>query len=131
MGKSWTVSLIVSAIVSLLLLAVYERAELFLQWALNLEDFFYTVFILPKQDTMVFSKPLQYIFLAVMSFVTAWVCLDLPRVFSKVAYLAGAIFLTMLLSPVLAFCGILFEPFSGTLAMLFAGLAGLLDRKST
>ena len=125
MGKSWTVSLIVSAIVSLLLLAIYERTELFLQWALNLEDFFYTVFILPKQDTMMFSKPLQYVFLVVMSFVTAWVCLDLPRVFGKVAYLAGAIFLTMLLSPVLAFCGILFEPFSGTIAMLFAGLAGL------
>jgi class 3 adenylate cyclase len=125
MGKSWTVSLIVSSVVSLLLLALYKQTGLFVDLAVRLRDFFYTIFILPADKTLAFSMPAQYVFLAVISFVTAMVCIDLPRVFSKVAYLAGAVFLTLLLSPVLAFCGVLFEPFSGSLAILFAGLAGL------
>ncbi|RBP40390.1 class 3 adenylate cyclase [Roseimicrobium gellanilyticum] len=125
MGKSWSVSLIVSSIVSMLLLAVYQQTDLFWHWAGKLREFYYTVFILSTEGRLDISVPLQYVFLAVMSFVTALVCIDLPRVFSKVAYLAGAVFLTLLLSPVMAFCGVLFEPISGTFAILFSGLAGL------
>jgi class 3 adenylate cyclase len=124
MGKSWTVSLIVSSVVSLLLLALYQQTGVFVDLAVKLQNFFYTVFIL-SPEKLAFFIPLQYVFLVVMSFVSALVCLDLPRVFSKVAYLAGAIFLTLLLSPVLAFCGVLFEPFSGAFAIALSGLAGL------
>jgi class 3 adenylate cyclase len=124
MGKSWTVSFIVSSVVSLLLLALYQQTGVFVDLAVKLQNFFYTVFILPPEK-LKFFIPVQYVFLVVMAFVTALVCLDLPRIFSKVAYLAGAIFLTLLLSPVLAFCGVLFEPFSGAFAIALSGLAGL------
>ena len=125
MSKTWTISLIVSAGVSFALLALYRFSEVFFHAALSLEGFFARVFILPQGVALTFHQPLQYVFLAVMAFASAWICLELPRVLSRIAYLAGAVFLTLLLSPVLAFCGILFEPFSGVAATLLAGLCAL------
>ena len=126
MGKSWTVSLIVSAVISLLLLYIYQSTTWFVHLAIWLQNLFSGMFILPVQEAeMGFFKPLQYLFLALMSFVSAWICLVLPRVPSKAAYLAGAVYLTFQLSPVLAYCGILFEPFSGVIAILLAGAAGI------
>ena len=43
----------------------------------------------------------------------------------KFGFMLGGAFLTVLLSPALAFNGILFEPFSGLLAILSAGLLGI------
>lgn len=122
MSKTWTISLIVSAVTSFALLALYRFSELFFHAALNLEGLFARVFILPHEAALAFHQPLQYAFFTGMAFVSAWICLELPRVFGRVAYLAGAVFLTLLLSPILAFCGILFEPFSAVAATLVAGL---------
>ena len=125
MSKTWTLSLIVSAVASFALLALYRFSELFFHAALSLEGFFARVFILNQEAALAFHQPLQYVFLTSMAFVSAWICLELPRVLGKIAYLAGAVFLTFLLSPVLAFCGVLFEPFSGVAATLLAGLCAL------
>lgn len=127
MGKSWSASLTVSAVVSFALLALYRFTDWFIRGAVRLEDYFNTVFVLPHPGAgLSFHQPVQYVFFAVMALVSAWVCMELPRVFSRIAYLAGAVFLTLLLSPVLAFCGVLFEPFSGVAAVLLAGIFGFI-----
>ncbi|MCE9519341.1 MAG: hypothetical protein K8R87_07300, partial [Verrucomicrobia bacterium] len=51
---------------------------------------------------------------------------ELPRPFGRVAYLAGAVFLTLILSPALRLCGMLFEPFSGAAAIILSGLCGMI-----
>lgn len=125
MGKSWTASLIISAVVSVLLIFLHEQTNVFLQWTLNLMRFYESVFILPDASGMQYYKYLQYGFLAVMAFVSALVCLDIPQHFIRIIYLLGAVFLITLLSPVLAFCGVRFEPFSASLATVLSGLVGL------
>jgi class 3 adenylate cyclase len=68
---------------------------------------------------------LQYGWHTVAAFVSAWVCLELPRQLQRFAFLFGLVFMTALLSPVLALEGILFEPFSGSFAALAGGLLGI------
>src|SRR6188472_2474851 len=117
MGKSLSASLTVSAVISIALLALYQFTAWFLRGAIQLEEFFKTVFLLPQRDGgLAFFQPAQYGFLAVIAFLSTWVCMELPRMSSRLAYLAGAIFLTVLLSACLSFCGVLFEPFSGVAA---------------
>ncbi|MFZ4768272.1 MAG: hypothetical protein ACOYMN_25275, partial [Roseimicrobium sp.] len=118
MSKSWTFSLIVSAVVSFAILALYRFTEIFVRSAVWLEDSYSAIFVLPTGAALSFHQPLQFLFFATMAFLSAWVCLEMPRVLSRLAYLAGAAFLTLLLSAVLAFCGVLFEPFSGIAATL-------------
>jgi len=82
--------------------------------------------ILPVKGELRLLLPLQYAFYTLVAFVSAWVCMELPRLFSRAAYLAGAVFLTLLISPALAFCGVLFEPFSGVSAILISGICGMI-----
>jgi len=72
------------------------------------------------------SLPLQYLFYSSLAFSSAWLGMELPRVWQKYLYLLALTFLTCLLTPLLAFNGLLFEPFSGTLAAWFAGLMGII-----
>jgi class 3 adenylate cyclase len=127
MGKSLSASLTVSAVISFALLALYHFTDWFLRGAIRLEEFFKTVFILPQRDGgLAFFQPAQYGFFAIMALISTWVCMELPRLSSRLAYLVGAIFLTGLLSVCLSFCGVLFEPFSGVAGILLAGMFGLI-----
>jgi class 3 adenylate cyclase len=127
MGKSLSASLTVSAVISFALLALYKFTEWFLRGAIRTEEFFHTIFVLPQREGgLAFYQPAQYGYFAVMALVSTWICMELPRLFGRLAYLGAAIFLTVLLSASLAFCGILFEPLSGIAAILLAGMFGLI-----
>lgn len=129
MGKSLSASLTVTAVISFALLALYKlvHPSWFLQGAAWLDGYYNSVFVLPRRDGgLAFNEPVQYVYFASMALVSTWVCMELPRLFSRIAYLLGAIFLTVLLSASLAFCGILFEPFSGVAAIVLAGIFGLI-----
>jgi class 3 adenylate cyclase len=90
-----------------------------------LERTYRQVFILPDEPLKL-SIPLQYGFHTFMAFFSAWVCAEMPRQSRKFGFLFGASFLTLILSPALAFNGLLFEPLSAVLATWAAGLAGIL-----
>ncbi len=81
--------------------------------------------VLPEGGVRQFL-PLQYLFYSLMAFSCAWLGMDLPKVWQKYLYLLALTFFTCLLTPMLAFNGVLFEPFSGTLAAWFAGLLGIM-----
>ena len=61
-------------------------------------------------------KLLQYSYYTGMAFSSAWLGMTLPQAWMKYLYLLAIAFLTFLMTPLLALNGILFEPFSGTLA---------------
>jgi len=126
MGRSGLASVLIGVVVSGLLLALYHLTGLFFMGAVKLEEIYLGIFILPSKTELEFSLPLQYGYYTVLAFVSAWICMELPRKFSRVAYLGGAVFLTLLLSPLLAFCGVLFEPLSGAAAILVAGVTGFI-----
>src|ERR1700712_2163163 len=126
MGRSWAASLLIGVLVSAALLALYHITEIFFFAALHTRDFYHTSFVLPPGNELHFVLPAQYAYYTIMAFVSAWVCQELPRTFSRLAFIAGAIFLTFLLSPALAFAGIIFEPLSGSAAILISGLSGMI-----
>ncbi len=71
------------------------------------------------------SVPLQFCYHTVMAFFTAWVCLELRQHLLRLAFMVGAIYLSLTLVLVMAFQGMLFEPFSGILAIVLAGATAL------
>ena len=79
--------------------------------------------ILPSD--LVSLRFLNYGYYTLMAFISAWVCMSLPRQWHRFAFMFALAFLTVTLTPVLAFNGIVFEPISGILAILGAGLLGL------
>lgn len=81
--------------------------------------------VLPSEGMQI-SLPLQYSFYTLVAFSSAWLGLELPRVWQKYLYLLALSFLTCLLTPMLALNGVLFEPFSGVIASVFAGLLGVM-----
>ncbi len=124
-GQSWASSLMIGVMVSAGLLAVYHLTEVFFLNAIKLEQLFHRFLILPGKGELVFHQPVQYVFFTVMAFATAWICIHLPHWFAKWTFIVRACFLTLFISPALAFCGILFEPFSGLVAIASAGFLGL------
>ena len=68
---------------------------------------------------------LQYGYYTVMAFISAWVCIEMPSQWRRFAFLLGGTFLTISFSCIMAMSGILFEPVSGSLALWFAGIAGI------
>ncbi len=70
--------------------------------------------------------PLQYLFYTALAFSSAWLGMELEAAWKKYLYLLGLSFLTLLLTPILALNGVLFEPFSGILAASFAMLIGVI-----
>jgi class 3 adenylate cyclase len=128
MGRSFAASLLIGTLVGAMLLALYRLSitPVFFLGASKLESIYQGIFLLKDSGQPGFYLPLQYFYYTVMAFVSAWVCLELPRPFGRVAYLAGAVFLTLILSPALRFCGILFEPFSGAAAIVLSGLCGMI-----
>lgn len=115
--------LIIGVLVCAPMLALYHLG-LFRDLADWLERTYNQVFVL-TETPLRRVVPLQYAFYTCMAFFSAWVCAEMPRQSRKVGFLFGTVFLTLLLSPALAFNGLLFEPFSGLLATLGAGLLGI------
>lgn len=107
-----------------LLLAGYHFSSWFIHSAVIMERVFYQAFRLPEMGDLKFLLPLQYGYFTLLAFLTAWVCAEQAKVFGRLMYVFGAVFLTVLLSPILAFCGVLFEPLSGALAIVLSGLIG-------
>lgn len=70
--------------------------------------------------------PLQYAFYTLLAFSSAWLGMEMEAAWKKYLYLMGLSFLTLLLTPILALNGLLFEPFSGILAACFAMLIGVM-----
>jgi class 3 adenylate cyclase len=70
--------------------------------------------------------PLQFAYHTSMAFLTAWVCLELRRQGQRLAFMLGAVFLTLTFTLVMALRGVLFEPFSGILAILLTGIVSIL-----
>ncbi len=68
---------------------------------------------------------LQYGYYTLMAFVSAWVCIEMVSQWRRLAFLLGGTFLTVTFACIMAMSGILFEPVSGSLAMWFAGIAGI------
>jgi len=64
---------------------------------------------------------LRQLYVVVMAFGAAWLCVELPFVSRRLGFLLGLGFLTLTLSPILALNGVIFEPLSGLFA---AGLSG-------
>ena len=126
MGKSWASSLLIGTFVGATLLSLYHYTPVFVVGAVKLKEVYLGVFRNAHGDDSAFLLPLQYLFYTVMAFLSAWICQESPHMFGRVAFLAGSIFLTFALSPVLWLCGILFEPFSGTAAIILAGLSGMI-----
>ena len=126
MGRSFAASLLIGTLVGAMLLALYRATPLFILGASRLEAVYQGIFQLRDGGRPGFFLPLQYFYYTALAFVSAWVCLELPRPFGRVAYLAGAVFLTLVLSPALRLCGILFEPLSGAAAVVLAGLCGMI-----
>ncbi|MBE7493334.1 MAG: hypothetical protein HS117_00155 [Verrucomicrobiaceae bacterium] len=69
--------------------------------------------------------PVQYGYYTVLTFVSAWVCVEMVSQWRRFAYLLGATFLTMTLAFLLVFTGTLFEPVSGILGIWLAGIAAI------
>jgi class 3 adenylate cyclase len=68
---------------------------------------------------------LQYLGCVVPTFAAAWFGLALPHVSRKLGFLLGLVFLTLTLTPVLALQGVVYEPFTGVLGALVAGLVAI------
>ncbi|MES2594535.1 MAG: hypothetical protein V4662_04325 [Verrucomicrobiota bacterium] len=76
--------------------------------------------------TLKLSLPLQYALYTALAFSSAWLGMEMEAAWKKYLYLLGLSFLILLLTPVLALNGMLFEPFSGILAASFAMLIGVM-----
>lgn len=121
MSKSWTA--IIGVMVCFSLMALYRLTGIFVNAGHWVNAIYDHAFVLP--GPLKVSPPLQYGYYTIAAFVSAFVCTGLMRWTAKVGFLFTAVFLTLLLSPVLAFKGFQFEPFSGVAAILLAGIAGM------
>lgn len=116
--------LIIGVLVCAPLLALYHFG-FFREAADWLDRLYHQLFVLgdAKLHRVV---PVQYAFYTAMAFVSAGLCAELLRASQKIAFLFAAVFLTLVLSPALAFNGVLFEPFSGVIAIGIAGVLGMI-----
>lgn len=117
-------ALFIGILICVPLLALYHFG-VFIEAARWLGDRLPRFLVLPAEG-LHHSKPLQYAYYTLLAFSSAWLCLELPQTWKKYLYLLAIAFLTLLMTPILALNGLLFEPFSGTLAAWFAGLLGVM-----
>jgi class 3 adenylate cyclase len=81
-------------------------------------------FMLPSGGLKQFVL-LQYGYYTFMAFISAWVCIEMTSLWRRFAFLLGGTYLTITFACLLAMNGVLFEPVSGSLALWFAGIAGI------
>ena len=115
--------LIIGVAVCLPLLLLYREGT-FHDLADWLERTYKQIFILQGTELRRLV-PIQYAYYTSMAFFIAWVCMETPLPSRQFGIMFGTAFLTVLLSPALAFSSLLFEPFSGLLAILASGLLGI------
>lgn len=123
MNRNHAAAMFIGVLICIPLLALYYFGSFqsTREWFANL---FGRVLILPAGGL----KPvlwLQYAYYTVIAFVSAWVCMEMVPQLRRLAFLLGVTFLTFTLACVLALAGVLFEPLSGSLALWFAGMAGM------
>jgi|JI10StandDraft_1071094.scaffolds.fasta_scaffold148814_4 class 3 adenylate cyclase len=123
MSRNRAAALMIGVLVCVPLLALHHFG-MFGKVAEWLRGVYESTLHLPQAGMRPFL-PLQYGYYTLLAFVTAWICVELPMQSRKFGFILGAVFLTLTLSPVLAFNGVLFEPFSGSAAILGAGLLGI------
>lgn len=121
-GKRAAILIIGAAVCGVVLLL--HSIGLFREASMWLERVYRSVFVLPPEP-LVRLVPLQYAFHTFMAFASAWICAEMSRRSRKFGYILGASFLTLMLSPALAFNGLMFEPFSGLAAIIAAGMLGM------
>ncbi len=122
MGPNRAAAMFIGVLVCIPLLALYQFG-FFVDVSRWLQGVLPRYLVLPAEGVRT-SLLLQYAYYTFMAFASAWVCIELFTQWRKFAYLLGAASLTLSLTAVLAFYGILFEPFSGIMAALVAGLIG-------
>lgn len=110
---------------SMLVLGFYE-AGVFQCSADYLQGFFAGIPILGISGVPVLSSPLQYGVVIVVSFGIAGISMDTIRLLTKCAVILAAVIVIVAAAIVLAMYGVSFEPVSGCLAALLAGITGLL-----
>jgi hypothetical protein len=124
MNRNRAAVLFIGVLVSAPLLALYHFG-VFPEAARWISGRLPTLLVLPE-GALRHSLPLQYLFYTVLAFSSAWLGMELEAAWKKYLYLLGLSFLTLLLTPILALNGVLFEPFSGILAASFAMLIGVM-----
>jgi class 3 adenylate cyclase len=124
MGRNHSAAMFVGVVVCVPLLALYHMG-----WLLNsaawLRDIVLPRLVVLPAEGLRLNLPLQYTYYTAAAFASAWVCIELFSLWRKVAYLLGMVFLTCSFSVVMAWLGIVFEPFSGIIAALTAGAIGI------
>lgn len=119
-----TLILIIGAMVSAPLLVLGELG-LFADAAQWLSLRLPRLLVLPPGE-LATSLPLQYALHTALAYCGAALGMSLEATWKKYLFLLGLTFLLLLLSPVLALNGLLFEPFSGILAAAAAMLLAVL-----
>lgn len=123
MERNHAVALFVGVAVSLPLLIAYQ-AGVFPGMAEWYEGTLRRMLVLPEGGVSI-SLPLQYAYYTVMAFASAWIGMEVLSQWRRIAFMIGVSFLTGTLGAALAFNGILFEPFSGIIAVVVACSIGM------
>jgi len=124
MNRNRAAVLFIGVLVSAPLLALYHFG-VFPESAKWISARLPNLLVLPEAK-LHHTLPLQYAFYTLLAFTSAWLGMELEAAWKKYLYLLGLSFLTLLLTPILALNGLLFEPFSGILAASFAMLIGVM-----
>jgi len=124
MNRNRAAVLFIGVLVSAPLLALYHFG-VFPESAKWISGRLPNLLVLPEAK-LHHALPLQYAFYTLLAFSSAWLGMELEAAWKKYLYLLGLSFLTLLLTPILALNGVLFEPFSGILAASFAMLIGVM-----
>ncbi len=120
MWRYFVASLVIGAFITLAVLA-FDAAGLFPWLAAHLQRFYLDA---EFGGTL---RPLRILSFGVViaaAFGVAWVAIESGRPRSRWFIVAGTALVILAASPVLALYGVLFEPFSGCVAALAAGVAG-------
>lgn len=113
---------IVGVVVAALLTA--DGAGWFEVVATRVQSAFESVFRQPTGN-WIQVPGLRQVYLLMMALSAAWLSVQLPFLSRRLGFLLGLSFLTLTLSPILAFNGVVFEPLSGILAVALAGTAAI------
>jgi hypothetical protein len=124
MNRNRAAVLFIGVLVSAPLLALYHFG-VFPEAAKWISARLPNLLVLPEAK-LHHALPIQYAFYTLLAFSSAWLGMELEAAWKKYLYLLGLSFLTLLLTPILALNGLLFEPFSGILAASFAMLIGVM-----
>lgn len=123
MERNRAVALFIGVVVSIPLLVAYQMG-VFPSMEEWIAATMQRMLVLPV-DGVSMNVPLQYAFYTVMAFASAWIGLEVLSQWRRIAFMIGMSFLTVTLSAALAFNGVLFEPFSGIIAVVVACCIGM------